>query len=158
MIITATNNKAITVIGVFVVITLIMGVSFITQPASAMKSNGENIACVHPRTGISKSHNNDMTTRQNDDYYYGTQSYFDQQNYVLQPASAMKSNGENIACVHPRTGISRSHNNDMTTRQNDDYGTQSYFGQQIFRNCTLWITLSIQRRTIWTTIWTAISK
>jgi hypothetical protein len=135
MIITATNNKALTMIGVFVVITLIMGASFITQPASALKSNGENIACVHPSSGTSKSHNNDMATRQNDDdYYYGTQSYFDQQNYVPQPVSSLKSNGENIACVHPSSGTSKSHNKDMTPRQNDDYGTQSYFGQQIFRN------------------------
>ena len=131
MIITATNNKALTMIGFFVVFSLIMGASFITQLASASKSNGGKIACVHPSPGTNRSHNNDMTTKQNDDDYdYGTQSYFGQQNYVPQPSSALKSNWENIACVHPSPGTYKSHNN----KQNDDYGTQSYFGQQIFRN------------------------
>jgi hypothetical protein len=122
MIITGTSNKALTMIGVCVVFSLITGASFITQPASG--SNGENIPCIHPSSGTYKSHNNDMTTKQNDDDNdYGT-SYFDQQNFVPQPFSALEPNWENIPCIHPSSGTYKSH----------DYGAQSYFGQQIFRN------------------------
>jgi len=129
MIIADTSDKALTMIGVCVVFSVIMGASFITQPASG--SNGRKILCVH--TSSSTSHNNDMTTTQNDDDYdYGTQSYFGQQNYVPQPFS-LEPNWENIACVHPNSGTYKSHNNDMT-KQNNDYGTQSSFDQQIFRN------------------------
>ncbi|MGA9153576.1 MAG: hypothetical protein WBZ36_23600 [Candidatus Nitrosopolaris sp.] len=133
MIITATSNKALTMIGVCVVFSLITGASIITQPASG--SNGGKIPCIHPSSGTYKSHNNDMSTKQNDDDNdYGAQSYFGQQNYVPQPFSALEPNWENIACIHPSSGTYKSHNNDMSTKQNDDYGAQSYFGQQIFRN------------------------
>jgi hypothetical protein len=132
MIITATSNKALTMIGVCVVFSLITGASFITQPASG--SNGGKIPCIHPSSGTYKSNNNDMTTKQNDDDNdYGT-SYFGRQNYVPQPFSAMEPNWENIACIHPSSGTYKSNNNDMTTKRNDDYGAQSYFGQQRFRN------------------------
>jgi hypothetical protein len=131
MIITATSNKALTMIGVCVVFSLITGASFITQPASG--SNGKNIPCIHPSSGTYESHNNDMTTKQNDDdNEYGT-SYFGQQN-LPQPFSVLEPNWENIACIHPSSGTYKSHNNDMTTKQNDDYGAQLYFSQQIFRN------------------------
>ena len=129
MIITATSNKALTMIGVCVVFSLITGASFITQPASG--SNGKKIPCIH--TSTYKSHNNDMCTKQNnDDNDYGT-SYFGQQNYVPQPFSVLEPNWENIACIHT-SGTYKSHNNDMATKQNHDYASQSYFGQQIFRN------------------------
>jgi hypothetical protein len=52
--------------------------------------------------------------------------------FITQPASG--SNGGKIPCIHPGSGTYKSHNNGMTTKQNGDYGTQSYFGQQIFRN------------------------
>jgi hypothetical protein len=114
MIITATSNKALIMIGVCVVFSLITGASFITQHASG--SNGGKVPCVHPSPGAYKSDNNDMTTKQNDDDNdYGT-SYFGQQNYISQPFSALEPNWENIPCVHP------------------SLGTQSYFGHQIFRN------------------------
>ena len=127
MIIATTSNKALTMIGVCMVFSVIMGASFITQPASASNE------CVHRSSSTYKSHNNDMTTTQNDDDNdYSTQSYFGQQNYVPQPFS-LEPNWENIACVHPNSGTYKSHNNDMT-KQNNDYSTQSSFDQQIFRN------------------------
>ena len=132
MIITATSNKALTMIGVCVVFSLLTGASFITQPASG--SNGGKIPCTHPSSGTYKSHNNDMTTKQNDDDNdYGT-SYFGPQNYVPQPFSTWVPNWVNVPCIHPSSGTYKSYNNGMTTKQNDDYGTQSYFGQQVFRN------------------------
>jgi ABC-type transport system involved in multi-copper enzyme maturation permease subunit len=132
MIITATSNKALTMIVVCVVFSVIIGASSITQPASG--SNSGNISCVHPNSGTYESHNNDMTAKENDDYNdYGTQSYFGQQNYVPPPFSVLEPNWENILCIHPNSGTYKSHNNDMT-KQNNDYGTQSYFNQQIFRN------------------------
>jgi hypothetical protein len=101
-------------IGVCMVFSLTTGVSFITQPASG--SNGGKVPCAHPSPGTHKSHNNDMITKQNDDDTdYGT-SYFGQQNYLSQPFSALEQNWENIPCAHPSPD------------------TQSYFGQQIFRN------------------------
>ncbi|HYA82043.1 MAG TPA: hypothetical protein VEH06_01150 [Candidatus Bathyarchaeia archaeon] len=127
MIIATTSNKALTMIGVCMVFSVIMGASFITQPASASNE------CVHRSSSTYKSHNNDMTTTQNDDDNdYSTQSSFGQQNYVPQPFS-LEPNWENIACVHPNSGTYKSHNNDMT-KQNNDYSTQSSFDQQIFRN------------------------
>jgi hypothetical protein len=43
MILAATNNKVLTMIGVFMIITLVIAASFITQPALALKSKG--VAC-----------------------------------------------------------------------------------------------------------------
>ncbi|MFY9796081.1 MAG: hypothetical protein WAJ93_10355 [Candidatus Nitrosopolaris sp.] len=118
MIITATNNKALTMIGVFVVFSLIMGASFITQLASASKSNGGKIACVHPSPGTNRSHNNDMTTKQNDDDYdYGTQSYFGQQIFRNVPY------GSPFPFRNVPFGLPFS----------NDYGTQPYFAQHKFR-------------------------
>src|SRR5215831_1190096 len=130
MFITATSNKALIIIGVCVAFSLISNVGFITQIASG--SNGGKIQCIHPSSGTYKSYNNDMTIKQNDNDY-GT-SYFGPQNYVPQPFSAWVSNWVNVPCIHHSSGTYKSYNNGMTTKQNDDYGTQSYFGQHIFSN------------------------
>jgi hypothetical protein len=55
-------------------------------------------------------------------------------NLVTLPASAFKSNGENIPCILPGSGTYGLHNYDMTTKQNDCYHMHPYFGQENFRN------------------------
>ncbi|MGC2670180.1 MAG: hypothetical protein WA220_13465 [Candidatus Nitrosopolaris sp.] len=79
MVIRTTNNKALTLIGVFMVIALIIAASCITQPASALKSKGatckdnhKNVACLHLSSGS-------MNTKQNDN---GKQSNSDPQKNV----------------------------------------------------------------------------
>jgi hypothetical protein len=59
-----------------VAITLIVATNLITQSASAFKSNGENIECVHPDSGTYKLHNYDITTKQNDCYRTSLDHHF----------------------------------------------------------------------------------
>lgn len=107
----ATNNKALIMIEVLVAITLIVATNLITQSASAFKSNGENIACVHPDSATYKLHNYDITTKQND--CYRTQ-YLGQQNFRNIPFSF-----RNVPFGSPFPY---------------DYCTHPYFGQHKFRN------------------------
>lgn len=79
MVIRTTNNKILTLIGVFMVIALIIAASCITQLASALKSKGvtckdnhKNVVCVHLSSGS-------MNTKQNDN---GKQSNSDPQKNV----------------------------------------------------------------------------
>jgi hypothetical protein len=79
MVIRTTNNSILTLIGVFMVIALIIAASYITQPASALKSKGatckdnhKNVVCVHLNSGS-------MNTKQNDN---GKQSNSDPQKNV----------------------------------------------------------------------------
>ena len=125
MIITATSNKALTMIGVCVVFSLITGASFITQPASG--SNGGKIPCTHPSSGTYKSHNNDMTTKRNDDY--GAQSYFGQQAFRNVPyGSPFPFRNVPYGSPFPFGNVP------FGLPFSNDYGTQPYFTQHKFRN------------------------
>ena len=79
MVIRTTNNKTLTLIGVFMVIALIIAASCITQLASALRSKGttckdnhKNVVCVHLSSGS-------MNTKQNDN---GKQSNSDPQKNI----------------------------------------------------------------------------
>jgi hypothetical protein len=125
MIITATSNKALTMIGVCVVFSLITGASIITQPASG--SNGGKIPCIHPSSGTYKSHNNDMSTKQNDDY--GAQSYFGQQIFRNVPyGSPFPFRNVPYGSPFPFRNVP------FGLPFSNDYGTQPYFAQHKFRN------------------------
>lgn len=130
-------------IGFLVANTLIIAANLITQSASALKSNGEDIACVHPSSG----HNDDMTTKQNE--CYRTQSYFGQQNFrnVLFPFGSVPFGYD--YCTHPYFGqhIFRygpfgppfpfgnvPFRLPFGLSSGYDYCTHPYFGQHIFRN------------------------
>jgi len=74
MVIRTTNNKALTLIGVFMVIALIIAASCNTQPASALKSKGatckdnhKNVVCVQLSSGSINTKQNDNGKQSNSD-------------------------------------------------------------------------------------------
>jgi hypothetical protein len=134
--ITATNNRALIMIGVLVFITLLIANNLITQSASALKSNGENTYGFWTY----KLHNYDMTTKQNDCYH--THQYFGQQNFRNVPFGLPFSYDY---CTHQYFGQQNFRNVPFGLPfpfRNVpfglpfpyDYGTNPYFGQNKFRN------------------------
>jgi hypothetical protein len=74
MVTRTTNNNALTLIGVFMVIALIIAASCITQPASALKSKGatckdnhKNVVCVQLSSGSINTKQNDNGEQSNSD-------------------------------------------------------------------------------------------
>lgn len=74
MVTRTTNNNALTLIGVFMVIALIIAASCITQPVSALKSKGatckdnhKNVVCVQLSSGSINTKQNDNGKQSNSD-------------------------------------------------------------------------------------------
>jgi hypothetical protein len=74
MVTRTTNNNALTLIGVFMVIALIIAAICITQPASALKSKGatckdnhKNVVCVQLSSGSINTKQNDNGKQSNSD-------------------------------------------------------------------------------------------